>query len=374
MQGVMAMAVVVVLLLLGLAAVNGQFQLVHEDSFNEFDTEFWQHELTLGGGGNWEFQMYTNNRSTSFVRDGSLYIRPILTADTIGENNVRNGYRYDAWGMSPASLCTGNAFYGCERISGAGGNYINPIKSARLRTVNSLNLLYGKVEVRAQIPKGDWIWPAIWMLPKSNYYGEWPASGEIDIMEARGNSPAAGWEGRDVVSSTLHWGPHWPENGFPFTTKSYPTSGGTWADAYHIYSVEWTPERIQTYVDGSLVVTFNTSDTTFWNKGGWQNTKFDNPWANRPVNAPFDQPFYLVMNVAVGGTGGFFADGYPGKPWSNTSPNAVNQFYDAKGQWLPSWEMENPSHPAAMKVDYVKFYCFANHPTSCSYASEQLKK
>jgi len=80
----------------------------------------------------------------------------------------------DMWGGSPANLCTGNAFYGCERTSGAGGNYLNPIRSARLRTVNSLPMKYGKIEIRAQIPKGEWIWPAIWMMSKSNPYGEWP--------------------------------------------------------------------------------------------------------------------------------------------------------------------------------------------------------
>jgi beta-glucanase (GH16 family) len=345
--------------------VNGQYRLLHEDNFEQFDVSFWEHEITLGGGGNWEFQMYTNNRSTSFVRDGVLYLRPILTADTIGEANVRNGYRYDAWGSSPANLCTGNAFYGCERTSGAGGNILNPIKSARLRTVKSLNVRYGRVEVRAQIPKGDWIWPAIWMLPESNAYGEWPASGEIDIMESRGNTPYAGYEGRDYVSSTLHWGPHYPQNGYPFTSKSAQIQGGAYSDAFHVYSVDWTPSRITTYVDGQILLDVDTQTESFWNRGGWNGTSYDNPWYGRPNNAPFDQPFYLVMNVAVGGTGGFFPDGYPGKPWSNTSPNAINQFYDARGAWEPTWEMTNSAHPSAMKIDYVRFYCHEGSKDSC---------
>lgn len=104
---------------------------------------------------------------------------------------------------------------------------------------------------------------------------------------------------------------------------------------------------------------------SFWDKGGWNGTSFDNPWEGRKNNAPFDQPFYLIMNVAVGGTSGFFPDGYPGKPWSNTSPNAVNQFYDASGSWLPSWELNNSAHPSAMKVDFVKFYCLPEVEGSC---------
>jgi hypothetical protein len=75
-----------------------------------------------------------------------------------------------------------------------------------------------------------------------------------------------------------------------------------------------------------------------------------------------------VMNVAVGGTTGFFGEGYPGKPWSNASPNSVNQFYDGQGQWLPTWDMSNPTYPNAMKVDYVRFFCLEGHKDSCNQA------
>lgn len=70
---------------------------------------------------------------------------------------------------------------GCERLAGAGGNYLNPIQSARLRTINSASIRYGKVEVRARLPEGDWLWPAIWMMPKYSNYGLWPASGKYRI-------------------------------------------------------------------------------------------------------------------------------------------------------------------------------------------------
>jgi beta-glucanase (GH16 family) len=85
--------------------------------------------------------------------------------------------------------------------------------------VNSFAFKYGRVEVRAKLPKGDWIWPAIWMLPKHNAYGTWPASGEIDIMESRGNGASYPLGGNDAFGSTLHWGPYYGMNGFPKTTK-----------------------------------------------------------------------------------------------------------------------------------------------------------
>jgi beta-glucanase (GH16 family) len=72
---------------------------------------------------------------------------------------------YNVWGGSPADMCTSNQFYGCERSAAASGNYVNPIMSSRVRTAQSFSFTYGRVEVVAQLPKGDWIWPAIWMLP-----------------------------------------------------------------------------------------------------------------------------------------------------------------------------------------------------------------
>ena len=111
--------------------------------------------------------------------------------------------------MSPAELCTGPSFYGCERSAAASGNVINPIRSARLRTVKSFNFKFGRVEIKAKLPKGDWLWPAVWLLPTNNEFGPWPASGEIDILESRGNDPSYPVGGHDTFGSTLHWGTNW---------------------------------------------------------------------------------------------------------------------------------------------------------------------
>ncbi|WP_411026668.1 hypothetical protein, partial [Salmonella sp. s54395] len=113
-----------------------------------------EHEMTAGGGGNWEFQYYTNNRSNSYVRDNVLYLKPTLTADKEGEAFLTSG-TLNLWGASPADLCTGNNWWGCER-TGSFNNILNPIQSARLRTVNSFAFKYGKIEIFAQMPKGDW--------------------------------------------------------------------------------------------------------------------------------------------------------------------------------------------------------------------------
>lgn len=190
------------------AAASAAETLIFEDDFKTLDFKKWQHEQTLSGGGNWEFEWYVNNRSNSYVKDGVLYIKPTYTEDYLGTAGLQTA-DLNIWGSTPADMCTSNAFYGCERNAAASGNVNNPIRSARIRTVNSFATKYGRVEVKAKLPKGDWLWPAIWMLPTYNEYGNWPSSGEIDIMESRGNDPSYPIGGHDSFGSTLHWGPNW---------------------------------------------------------------------------------------------------------------------------------------------------------------------
>jgi beta-glucanase (GH16 family) len=154
----------------------------------------------------------------------------------------------NVWGMSPAEECTGNGFYGCERSAAASGNYINPIRSARLRTVNSFAFKYGRVEVRAKAPRGDWLWPAIWLLPKHNEFGQWPASGEIDIFESRGNDESYPAGGVNSFGSTLHWGCDYTTNKFEQTHKDYKHSSSL-NDEFHIYGLYWDENRLYTYFD-----------------------------------------------------------------------------------------------------------------------------
>jgi beta-glucanase (GH16 family) len=195
-------------LLMGLVSYSQAETLVFEDDFDTLNFKKWQHELTMGGGGNWEFEWYVNNRTNSYVRDGVLYLLPSMTEDAIGLSTMQTG-TVNIWGGQPSDTCSNNQFYGCERSAAGSGNYINPVRSARIRSLNSFNFQYGRVEIKAKLPKGDWIWPAIWMLPANSEYGGWPASGEIDIMESRGNDASYSSGGVNKFASTLHWGPDW---------------------------------------------------------------------------------------------------------------------------------------------------------------------
>nr|AAZ08484.1 gram negative bacteria binding protein 1 [Nasutitermes graveolus] len=338
--------------------------LVFHDEFDTFDFQTWSHEKTAAGGGNWEFEVYLNNRSNSYVRDGKLFIRPTLTADKFGERFLSAG-TLRLYGGTPADACTNPSDWGCER-RGTHVNLLNPITSARIRTVDSFSFRYGQVEVRAKMPAGDWLWPAIWLLPRYNEYGPWPASGEIDLSEGRGNANLTSNGsniGTELSSSTLHFGPYWPLNGFQkahFEKRSEPGQG--FDQDFHRFQMKWTNEYLQFAVDDEETGRITPPDGGFWEVGMFdsRNGTVDNPWIYGTKMAPFDKEFYFVVNLAVGGVNGFFPDNAQnpgGKPWNNNSPRASTDFWNGREQWLPTWNLDvSRGEGAALQVDYIKVW------------------
>ena len=330
-----------------LPALTGAATVLFEDDFSKFDLDKWQHEITLSGEGNWEFQYYMNNRTFSYVHDNTLFIKPGLLSEHVGdgENFVKYGH-LSIWGGADADYCTQNDYYGCDR-QGDGYHYLNPVISGRIRTMKSFSFTYGKVSFEAKMPKGDWLWPAVWLMPKNNQYGGWPSSGEIDILESRGNLyQTCGGSRLDVscVSSNLHWGPRYEYNRYYLTGgEQCRTDGSTWGDAFHTFEMEWTQDHLRTSVDGMIIMDVSPTAAgynNFWDWGQFPGG-MDNPWKYNSKMAPFDQDFYLIINLAVGGTGGFFPDGCNNqngdKPWSNNAENAPAQFWDNRSRWLPTW-------------------------------------
>lgn len=157
-------------------------------------------------------------------------------------------------------------------------NYRNcSYTSARLKTFRKGDWTYGRFEVRAKLPKGKGIWPAIWLLPTDNVYGSWAASGEIDIMEYLGQNTSK-------VYGTIHYGGEWPNN--TSSSDSMVLTGGDFSDDFHIFSLEWDSSGMRWYVDSTCF------ETQFHGQ-------------------PFDKRFFLLLNVAVGGN-------WPGAPNSST--------------------------------------------------------
>uniref|UniRef100_A0A1Q3FIF0 Putative beta-13-glucan-binding protein-like isoform x3 n=1 Tax=Culex tarsalis TaxID=7177 RepID=A0A1Q3FIF0_CULTA len=325
-------------------------QLIFEDHFHQLDRSVWRHENSLAGGGNWEFQWYSGSDRNSYTKDGKLFIKPTLTADEFGEDFLTSGTINLNQG-SPNDRCTDDpgfaqAFFGCER-TGSTDRILNPIRSARLRTKDSFAFKYGKVEIRAKLPAGDWLWPALWMLPQADSYGSWPRSGEIDIVETRGNREL--YQGSENIgvtklSSCLHFGANAGQKSEQCGTR---TNGGL-ATKFNNYQMTWTEDVIQFGINGKVYRTV-TPYEGFWKLGGFGH----NPWPQGSKMAPFDKEFFLVMNVAVGGN--FFPDNVRNphrKPWTQGSPSAMTEFYKAKPDWYSTWHGED----AALQVDYVKVW------------------
>ncbi|KDR73819.1 hypothetical protein GALMADRAFT_125114 [Galerina marginata CBS 339.88] len=336
-------------------------------------------EVNMDGFGNGEFEMTTSSRNNSFVKDGRLYIVPTLTADNIGMDAVLDGTVYNI------TDCTFNitrpdngyiiqdgvrvfdsaSYYrSCSAVSNAtAGTVINPVQSARLTTKNTASIRYGRVEIKAKMPNGDWMWPAIWMLPKDEVYGPWPLSGEIDMVESRGNGLKYTAHGSNYVQGALNWGPAPSLNGVSKSYSWWTDKRKSFAADFHTYALEWTPEFLRIYVDTRLHTLLDLRfNQPFFKRGDFPDVVFNgsslvalqNPWINGTNATPFDQDFYLILNVAVGSTTGWFPESQGDKPWLDRAQNPPHDFAKAIAQWYPTW----PSNveDRAMIVDYVKMW------------------
>ncbi len=195
------------------------------------DPAKWDYSLGGNGWGNQELEKYTADRKNSFVKKGALHI--------VAKNE--------------------------------GGLWT----SARLKTEGKAEWTYGYFEIRAKLPKGTGTWPAIWMLPRFNKYGNWPGSGEIDIMEHVGFDP-------EVIVTTAHTKAYNHRIG---TQKSAARKVAGALDGFHTYAVEWKPDYLAWFIDGVEAYRFANENAT---AAEW----------------PFDIPYYLILNVAIGGSWG----------------------------------------------------------------------
>jgi len=224
----------------------------------------WSFDTGGGGWGNQELEYYTSGTSNAVVSSGSL----VITATTAGASS------YSCW-------------YGpCQYTS------------ARLNTAGKFSQQYGRFEARIQIPEGQGVWPAFWLLGQNIGSVGWPACGEIDVMENIGRTP-------DTNYGTTH-GPG-PGNYPGVGLSGAFNSGAPMGNAFHVYATEWSATSVSFYVDGALY------------------------WTVTPGQLPagatwvWDQPFFLLLNFAVGGN-------WPG------SPDGTSSF------------------PQQMVIDYVRVY------------------
>ena len=228
------------------------YTLLWNDEFSgdAMDESIWSYDPHEPGWTNEELQEYTESTENVFTRDGKMVLKAIKTTDENGKDYYTSG---------------------------------------KIKTQNKKDFMYGKVVVSAKVPEGQGLWPAIWMMPTDeSFYGQWPKCGEIDIMEVLGS---------DVTTAygTVHYGePHAEQQGV------VTLDTGSFADSFHEYSVEWEPGEMRWYIDDNLYLTVND-----WFTG-------EVGADEKPYPAPFDQTFYVQLNLAVGGT-------WPGNPDETTN-------------------------------------------------------
>jgi hypothetical protein len=327
-----------------------------EDFSRGLDANIWTKEAEVGGFGyvvgdlvqqplanytasNGQFEETTVTDENVFVKDGKLYIKPTLQ----DENLIKKNYVLD---LRKQGICSSDLWSNCiTSTNTTNGTIIQPVRSGRINTKKGGRIKYGRVEVTATLPAGDWLWPAIWMLPVNETYGSWPRSGEIDIVESRGNNHTYRQGGNNIISSALHWGPDPANDAWWRTNVKRNALHTTFNRKVHTFGLEWSRKYLFTYIDTRLLqVLYTNFDQPLWERGNFplsdaNGTRLVDPWSQAGNDAtPFDHEFYLIMNVAVGGTNGWFQDGKSGKPWVDQSPSAKLDFWNAREQWYPTWE------------------------------------
>ena len=285
----MMLAVVVALVLESAPApaavpAEDNWTLIWSDEFDgaTLDRAKWGFDVDCWGGGNDERQCYTDSLRNAQLRYGKLVI-------TAREEAVKGA-------ALPARMR--------EQSPVPSAEVAREYSSARLTTRGKASWTYGKIEVRARLPQGQGTWPAIWMLPDEDRYGGWAASGEIDILEAVNLGVACeqcpgGRENR--ILGTLHFGGAWPNNKHKGEEMAFRS---VLDGEFHTYTLVWYPDRMIWQVDGRTFAERRADE--WWTSG-----------SNAP-GAPFDRPFHLIINLAIGGRlaesrglGGVQRGGYP---------------------------------------------------------------
>jgi beta-glucanase (GH16 family) len=232
------------------------------------------------------------------------------------------------------------------------------VTSASIKTAQSFTFKFGRIAIRAKMPQGDWLWPVISLIPKTNVYGPWPASGQVTVAESRGNANLKqnGQSiGNDLLVSTLHFGPTPALN--RYYTALYQKRGNNFVSEFHNYEIEWSTDYIVFRFDeDEYGVVKNNYD--FWRRGFFpENVK--NPWTNGTSMAPFDQEFYLELRLGIGGTNGYFPDvavNGGGKPWATNSRTAATDFWNGRESWTRTWGLGDADDSSNLQIDYVRIW------------------
>lgn len=287
------------------------WKMIFNDEFDgtSLDTSKWsydegflldENDINTAGWGNQELEYYT--RDNVSVKEGALNINMKKQLKEFTQKN-------DSSKKATAQYSSG-----------------------KITTKDKFSVKYGRVDFRAKMPIGTGVWPAMWMLPNDSRYGSWPLSGEIDVFEGRGRTP-------NMVFGTLHYGAQWPDNinmsdAFNITRDGYKKTG---IDDWHVYSVQWDAQNIKIYCDGKCYFKCTYAE---WFSGSDRGNAY----------APFDQRFYLILNLAAGGT---FDSGYVPDS-SFTSGTMLVDYVRVYQRMVKAGENEEPDKNPGVSTDGAK--------------------
>ncbi|CAG4962880.1 unnamed protein product [Colias eurytheme] len=301
-------------------------QVIFEDNFDRLNEDLWYIEQYVPEQPDYPFLLNFFKTFRGFSNN-SIYSG---TLDLISGCTTRSTY---------SSKCSTSAW---------GANILPPVVSGRL--TSKLSFKYGLVEVRAKLPRGDWIFPDILLEPLLNKYGFMNyASGIIRIAGARGNSELM-FGNDNIGNQVLYGGPIMDFNCRQYLIRT-KYSGNPWSNDFHLYAVLWEPTRITLTVDG--IEWARVEPTTNGLQGQLPR---DCPLPRDLLNtgtsmAPFDDYFYTTLGVSAGGISefpdGIYTSGSRLKPWRNRGRKAMLNFWQDMDAWWPTW-----SQP--LVIDYVR--------------------
>ncbi|XP_031843281.1 beta-1,3-glucan recognition protein 1 [Nomia melanderi] len=301
-------------------------QLIFEENFDSLDPNRWK-TIERFSPSNYEFVVYMNNEENVYLKDGALHINPTLVKEKFDFTFVQDG-------TLTLTKCTGQANTNeCSRTARA-WDILPPVISGRLNTKPSFSFLYGKIEIRAKLPRGDWIYPLL-TLENEEISANGTSLCNIIIANSLGNPLLVTTSKRDIGGHLLQGGAHAvnvqgntaQDNRMQLPTK---TLDSLWSDDYHVYELEWGNGYIVLRVDGVQ-------------------------YGEQKVPATYDVPVYINIGLGVAGRV-VFPDGSRSgnvlKPWKNLGVKAMYDFYTADSDWLQTWKQGD----VQLLVDYIKVH------------------
>ncbi|XP_015114895.1 beta-1,3-glucan-binding protein 1 [Diachasma alloeum] len=294
-----------------------------EDEFVDFDPRKWNTIEQFSRAPDYPFVIYRNDQRNVKVADGKLHLTPTLMETEYGKDFIQHG-------TLTLPKCTGKLnTQDCTRT--ARGSYIlPPVASGAVNTKNSFAFMYGRIDVRAKLPKGDWIYPVIVLEPWDNDPNSMETTQQLRVVESAGNEQLQAGGGTDISGHIICGGPisrlTAASTGPAQRARRY--SPELWSDSFHTYTLEWRKDKISVKVD-------------------------DVEYGSAAVGSNFDKPFYITLGVGVGGSTEFpdqtFSGSYQ-KPWKNVASKALFDFFNSTQQWSGTWRNTDRE----LRIDYIK--------------------